>query len=425
MKKRNILMCLQQLDIGGVETAVITMCKGYLRSGCKVYVAAENGVYKHQLESLGIEVLEIEYKIENHIFLGDKERLIKFCKDKEITEVHIHQYPCIAYWLPVCLELELPYIAYVHSIVRGAPEWFMSEFEAYRLLIPIFFENASKILCISESSKEEIDELFHLDKEKYQIIKNSLNMEDFPSKKASSELKKFGIAARLSEEKLISIKKGIDLFKEYSKKHADCELLIAGDGPEKEKIEAYIGNSKNIKLLGSLSNMPEFLNSLDVFMGVDRCILESIATKCLTIITSYSGSINILTYKNIEKASEMNFSGMNLDDDEKILETLEAINKKSYKSITESNYEYIDKYYNIDNNLYQEKVTFTKTIDYNNIFKVFKDCTDEITDLKDKIADMDARRLLNRIKRLIRKVLSPLRPLKKLLIKFRRKTDEF
>ena len=29
MKKRNILMCLEFLGVGGVETAVVTLCKGY------------------------------------------------------------------------------------------------------------------------------------------------------------------------------------------------------------------------------------------------------------------------------------------------------------------------------------------------------------------------------------------------------------
>ena len=100
-KKRNILMCLQQLDIGGVETAVVTLCKGYIRAGHKVYVAAKKGIFSKQLEKIGVEVLDLEYEFLQTFPLDKKKQLIKYVQDKNITEIHIHQYPCVLNWLPV------------------------------------------------------------------------------------------------------------------------------------------------------------------------------------------------------------------------------------------------------------------------------------------------------------------------------------
>jgi len=72
-KQRRILMCLEQLNIGGVETAVLTLCKGYVRAGHKVFVAAKEGIFSSELKELGIKCLNIDYKIVNHFVLDRKE----------------------------------------------------------------------------------------------------------------------------------------------------------------------------------------------------------------------------------------------------------------------------------------------------------------------------------------------------------------
>ena len=74
-KQRNILMCLQQMDIGGVETAVLTMCKGYISAGCNVFVAAKRGVYVKQLEEIGVKFYDIEYEFLNRFPLERKQEL--------------------------------------------------------------------------------------------------------------------------------------------------------------------------------------------------------------------------------------------------------------------------------------------------------------------------------------------------------------
>lgn len=411
-------MCLQQLEIGGVETAVMTLCKGYIRAGHKVFVAAKSGIFNEQLEKLGIEVLDIEYELLNEFPLNRKDELIKYCKDKKITEIHIHQYPCVLYWLPVCIELKLPYVAYVHSIVPGAPEWFMNTFQVHKTALPIFFENASKIVCITESTKQEIESLFKVGNDKYKIIPNSLNMEDFLQTRTVDKIKNFGIAARFSEEKVESIKKAIDLFTEYCQNKKDCKLLIAGDGPEKETIKKYVKEKKqekNIKFLGAISNMSEYLGNLDVFLGVDRCILEAIACKRLAIISSYNKSLNIVTKENIEQASFQNFSGMNLEDNKNILQELEKITEKKYQEITTDNYKYINKKYNVDNNLYTYELTNNYTKDYNKIFLETNILIKEI-EAKNRVLEQKwtIKKIFKKIKNLIKRILSKM---KKLLTK--------
>ena len=407
MKKRNILMCLEHLDIGGIETAVVTLCKGYKRAGHNVYVAAPNGLYLDELERNGIEVYQQEYKIDNDFHLEEKEKLIRFCQEKEINEVYIHQYPCAMYWLPVCMELNIPYVVYGHSIVPGAIEWFQREFPSYKISIPILLENASKIVCIAESTKQEIEEAYHLGEDKYIIIPNSLDMEKFLAGNIPEQINVFGIASRLSEEKVASIKNAIDLFEKYSQIEESSKLLIAGDGPEKQQLQKYIKSkdlTNKVEFLGSISDMPEFYRSIDVFMGVDRCVLEAIACKRLTIISSYNETMNIVDEKNIETASNQNFSGLNLEDDNDIFERLKNLSIKDYKKIVEQNYKYIDKKYNVDNNLYNYKLTCNYTKDYEYIFSAVNSYSAEIARVNNKWPLKLYRKTVNFMRRIIRKV---------------------
>lgn len=408
MKKRNILMCLQQLDIGGVETAVMTLCKGYKRAGANVFVAAKSGVYNSELEKIGVKFFEIEYEFLNKFALDKKEELYNFCKENDINEIHIHQYPCVLYWLPVCLEYKIPYVTYVHSIVGGAPQWFMKDFPIHRFALPIFFANASKIVCIAESTKEEIQSLFDVPLENYMIIPNSLNMVDFDIPVTFTEIKIFGMAARFSEEKMLSLKNGIDLFLEYSKVNPDSKLIIAGDGDKRRELEDY-AKGKNIEFLGPVSDMVSFFKKVDVFMGVDRCILEALACKKLSVICGYNGSINIVSSDNIDVASLQNFSGKNLTNDDNVIEKLLSIDSDTYASITNSNYEFINDKYNVDNNLYNYDLNSNFSNEY---VKLFISLNDILADIDNKNYLLQSscgnkhyiKRFLNKVKKGFRKL---------------------
>lgn len=409
MKKRNILMCLQQLDIGGVETAVLTLCKGYIRAGHNVFVAAKPGIYSEQLKKLGATLLPIEYKIENKYALDKFDELVDFCKKNKITEVHIHQYPCVAYWLPVIMKLKIPYVAYVHSIIPGAPEWFMSTFPIYKTAIPIFFENASKIVCIAESTKNDIENLFHLGDDRYLIIPNSLNFQDFTVTRKYKKIENFGLIARLSEEKMKSIEKAIQIFDSYSTKHKDCKMYIAGDGPEKKNVEELAKKYNNIELVGSIDDIPKFMNNIDIYMGVDRTILEALACKRISIITSYEGNAIFINSDNIEKASKQNFSGNNFDKDDNILDELESITKEEYQKITDKNYEYINKKYNVDNNLYNDILVSNYTNDYEYIFNLINDMTNDLEYMRQELNNKKEITLIKKGKRVLRKIINKVR----------------
>ena len=51
-----------------------------------------------------------------------------------------------------------------------------------------------------------------------------------------------------------------------SAQNSSFKFLIAGDGPDRNKLERLVGGNESIKLLGSCNDMPTFYRSLDCFV---------------------------------------------------------------------------------------------------------------------------------------------------------------
>lgn len=50
MDEKNILICLEKLDIGGVETAVLNQATNWIELGYHVVILAKKGIYTPVLE---------------------------------------------------------------------------------------------------------------------------------------------------------------------------------------------------------------------------------------------------------------------------------------------------------------------------------------------------------------------------------------
>lgn len=71
----------------------------------------------------------------------------------------------------------------------------------------------------------------------------------------------------------------------------ECLFLIAGDGPEREKLEAIADNNPAILFLGEINNIKEYLQVSDVFVsvsyseGLPNTVMEAMACRLPVILT--------------------------------------------------------------------------------------------------------------------------------------------
>lgn len=350
MKKA--LICLEKLDIGGVETFTITQIEEFVRRGIECYVLSKDGILREKLNDIeNVKWVEFDFKLErtlNHEKINELEKLIL---KKKIDFIYVHQFSCVEYILPIALKHKIPYVAYLHNIVPKTCEWFMEHYEIYKTLFPIYFRYASKIIAITTRVYEEHINLFKLPKEKYIILNNSLDFSKYPNKKIEKlnmnfdKLLWFG---RVSEQKRNSIEIGIEFYEYIKKYNKSAKLTIVGDGEILEEFKKKY-SKKNIDFIGAVSDMTPYIKDSDILLGVDRCMLEAVASKKPAIICGYKKNIVLVTPSIIKAAIKENFTGINLKDDK---EEILKYNEKELKKIIEKNYSYVKEKLQITNSVY-------------------------------------------------------------------------
>ena len=381
MKKA--LICLEQLGIGGVETFTITQVEEFARRNIKCYVLAREGLLSEKIKQLkNIEFVEFDFKLENKI---DEEKinwLINFVEEKKIDFIYVHQFPCILYILPVVFKTKIPYIAYLHNIVPKTCEWFMEHYDMFKVLFPVYFECASKIIAITDAVKEEHQKLFNIPENRYIVINNSLDFSKYPNKKIDKldyPYNKFLLFGRVSEQKRTSIETAVKFY-EYCKEkyNPNITLTVVGDGEIFEEItEKY--KDKNINFKGAVSDMAPEIENADVLLGVDRCMLEAVASKKPAVVCGYKGNVVLITPKNIKDAIKENFTGINLKDDK---DELFKYSEKELIKILNDNYEYVSKKLAITDSVYLDIAPFEVRSDLFSVFEGLNYYIEKIKDLE-------------------------------------------
>lgn len=356
---KNALICLEKLGIGGVETFTITQVNEFNRRGIKCVVLAKDGILSENVKNRKkIEFIEYDFELKNEIDFDKVHELEQIIKKKKIDFIYVHQFSCVPYILPCAFKYNIPYIAYLHNIVPGTLDWFMDTFPIYKSLFQIYFENASKIIAITDPVKKEHQEIFKLNDERYITIKNSLDFTKFPDieiPKIPKKFKKLLLFGRVSEQKRQSIYTAVEFFnwcrENYNK---DMQLTVVGDGEIFEEIKEKYKDT-DIYFKGAVSDMKKEIEKADILLGVDRCMLEAVASKKPAVICGYKNNVVLITPKNLKQAIEENFGGYSLGNDK---EELFKYQEQELKEIIKENYDYIKENLSISNSVYLDIAPF-------------------------------------------------------------------
>ena len=366
-----------------METFAITQIEEFSRRGIKCFVLARNGILVNRLKDKdNIKFIDFDFQLKNYIDYKKVNMLEDIVKKNKIDFIYVHQFSCVPYILPVVFKTRVPYVAYLHNVVPKTCEWFMDTYDIYKILFPIYFEYASKIIAITENVMQENADLFHQPKEKYIITNNSLDFTNYPNKKIEKlnyPYNKFLLFGRISEEKKDSIETAIDFYIYCKKKYnPNIKLTVVGDGNIlNEMVEKY--SSQDIYFKGAVSDMRPEIENADVLLGVDRCALESVASKKPTIVCGYNKTISLITPKNIKEAVKQNFTGINLKSDK---DELYQYREDELIKIINKNYEYVSEKLQITNSIFLDIAPFKSDSDFENLFLNLNCYSTKIKDLE-------------------------------------------
>ena len=384
---KTIMLCLNQVGIGGVETAALNQTIQLTKNGYRVVIVAKDGIYREKFEEQGAIFEELEYIVQNKSDLGKINHIVMLLEKYEVEQVHIHQFDCINTAFPACMIKEIPYIAYVHTGVTGVYDWFEKCFPIYKIIFELYFKSAEKVIPITEQAKQENQEKYKVNDNKYLIIKNSINFEEIVKKQnpIPTKVEKFLIISRLAKEKMISIKNSILIFKNYYSRNNSAKLTIVGDGNYKEEIQKEIEDIKeSVQFLGQRNDVIEIISNHDIILGLDRCILEAISLKRIPLISGYDDIKGIIAPDIIEKASDNNFSGRNLNNHtiSEVIQQIESLDEEKIKDIVEQNYKFAYDNLNVANNFF-----VMNNVEESRIYLNPKDAMNAIIQLQNLYAD--------------------------------------
>lgn len=406
---KRALICLEQLGIGGVETFALTQIDEFNRRGIKCYVLCRDGILRKHIDNKkNIEWVEFDFKLEQTINYEKVKELEKFITKKKIDFIYIHQFSCVEYLLPIILKKEIKYVAYLHNIVPKTLEWFMDHYELYKTLFPIYFQYASKIIAITDRVKEEHINLFKLPEEKYITINNSLDFSKFPDVPVPEINMNFDnllLFGRIAEQKRKSIYTAVKFYKYIKEKHnKNAKLTVVGDGELFQEITEMYKN-EDIYFKGAVSDMAPEIAKADILLGVDRCMLEAVASKKISVICGYKENTVFVTPDKLPDAIVENFTGINLKDD---VDELFKYSKEDLEKILEENYQYVKK---------ELAITDSVFLDIEDFVGPSESLLDMITNTNDylqRIYDLEQEkekliRDINDIKFLVKKIFSKIK----------------
>lgn len=371
MENNNILICLEQLGIGGVETAVLNKATAFKQKGYGVYVLARDGIYKEVFTKKGIHCIDFDFKLIGNIEIEKIKEIANIILDNNINQVHIHQYPCLPYACFACLMTKTAYNIYTHTELTDAFEWFINTFNIQKDYMNCFFENAYKIITVTPKSASNTKKFFGLEnRDNFIIERNSINFDEFNTQKQVTQINNFLIIARFEEEKFYSIKNAIDLFFEYSKivDNDRLKLTIVGDGSIRKKLEEYvisINTNSKVEFVGKTNNTSNYIEISDIVLAIGRGILEAIAMKRVAVISSTKNLKGLVKPDNIEYAIDSNFTGRQTEKDDgtvipemdkkdirNLAMEIKKLDKLEIENIVNYNYEVIYNKLNIKDNSY-------------------------------------------------------------------------
>ena len=369
-------------QINGVSTSIEMLRKGLEKKGHKVYIVTvnpDNLKYIKEdrvLRIPGVPIGIFDYRLTS-IYPA---RAIKTIKSWNLDVIHsqtefgIGTFARIIakqYNIPLVHTYHTMYEDYIHYITKG---YFQKTGKKIVEHLTLFYCDTTATELIVPTKKT-----YDLFKEKYKVKRNvhivptGIEVEKY-SKKYSDEIieelkEKIGIkkedinlifVGRLGLEKSVDFL--INNHKNIVKKHPNCNLIIIGDGPERENLEKLVKKNKlenNVFFTGKvpLSDIGMYYHLGSIFVTASKT-----ETQGLTVLEALAASLPVVAIKDesfIDPIKD-NYNGYLFTDD------------KDYVNYINNLLDNSDKLNKMTLNAYESSSNFSSTTFASNALKVYK-----------------------------------------------------
>ena len=283
-----VLHVIDHLDLGGAQTALLDMLRHRDRSAFHVEVAVMHGrgPFAAELEELGVKVHSLAPKKWPPVYVTEFVRLLR-AADFQVVHFHLQGANWIAKPL-AALAGQRILIAHEHS--SGD-----LRFRGLSSLVPDASTHlfSSRIIAVSKGVRDFLTRWEAIPPDLIELVPNAVDEEIFHP---CTEEERQAARSRLSIPADAFVTGGIGrlaheknfiLLPELAARHPDIFFLVAGSGPERDRIAALtaeLGVGARMRLLGPILDRPGFYHALDAFVlpslyeGLPMAVLEAMSS---------------------------------------------------------------------------------------------------------------------------------------------------
>ena len=282
LNNKKVCVLINSLAGGGAEKVVATLCPEYLKAGVElspVYLSPQTGS-----EEGGAKKLTSLFSFAS--------KLKKYVKDNQVDLVQSHIYR--ANYVNILARL-FGAKHKVQIVNHGMPSQYKNEGlsgKINRYLIRWLYPKADQVICPSQGMIEEFIEL-GVSRDNARLIQNPFDLEEITTK-AKEKLNDPNFEFDTNKKYIISIgrlhavKRMDDViwaFYELQKEMDDVELIILGDGDQRDAITTLmmeLAISKKVHIPGQVKNPYNYLARSNVllsasgFEGFSNVIVEAL-----------------------------------------------------------------------------------------------------------------------------------------------------
>lgn len=269
----NILFLTTHLNSGGITSYLLTLVKGLIGKGHKVFLATSGGNKEDDFLALGARHLKMNIRtkseLDPRLYLAVL-KLRKFIQENKIDVIHSQTRVTQVVGYLIGRMTHVSYVATCHGFFKR---------RFFRLLFPCWGEH---VIAISLAVKNHLINDFSVSEQKIILVESGIDMGNFPvvtSEERRAAKQKFhlennftiGMIARLSDVKGQDVL--IKAMPWVLKEIPQAKLCLFGEGREEKSLRVLVkeSNLENVVLFFPVvDKIRDSLSTLDVFVMPSR-----------------------------------------------------------------------------------------------------------------------------------------------------------